>query len=95
MHQTLKEHLEDQQLGALLKAPDFSEGDSAWTVVMEPLDASRSWNGHTRNCPRQNISWRLPSDNLTCCLLGAGHFRTCSTILAGAEEIFWFNLMRE
>ena len=72
-HKSLEGKFSDQQLGALLVATDFTEGDGTWPVSMWFLDAA----GGRRTFPGRLGGQLLPrgfsSGALSGSLLGASH----------------------
>ncbi|ETV65557.1 hypothetical protein H257_17753 [Aphanomyces astaci] len=72
-HEALERQLADEEVGGLLVAADFAQGDGTRAVTMGLLHAAG--RGHTLagGLGGQLLAGRLAAGGLACSLLGSGH----------------------
>ena len=83
--ETLEGQLPDEQLGALLVTPDFSQGDGSGPVSVGLLHSAGGRCALTSGLGGQLLSRSLASGRLSSCLLGSCHLDSNVDCCNGAQ----------
>ena len=73
---SLEWKLPDEEIGALLVLPDFSEGDCTWaeSVLLLGTLGIEDWGGLAGGLGTEGLPWSLTTSGLSCGLLSTSHF---------------------
>ena len=76
-NEPLEWELPDEEVGALLVLPDFSEGDGTWaeSVLLLGTLGVDDWGGLAGSLGTKGLPWGLTTSGLSCGLLGTSHLK--------------------